>query len=168
MIIDQHVAHERILYEKVLNRLDANIPFSQQLLFPRTVELNPGTFGLLKEIYPILARLGFEVKFFSKQTIVIEGVPDDIKNGSEEVVLKEIIDEYISNSREKKLEETENIAKSYSCKAAIKAGDKLSDREMRLLIDQLFATSMPYVCPHGRPIVVKISLDEFDRRFGRT
>lgn len=168
MIIDQHVAHERILYEKVLNRLDANIPFSQQLLFPRTVELNPGTFGLLKEIYPMLARLGFDVKFFSKQTIVIEGVPDDIKNGSEEVVLKEIIDEYISNSREKKLEETENIAKSYSCKAAIKAGDKLSDREMRLLIDQLFATSMPYVCPHGRPIVVKISLDEFDRRFGRT
>ena len=168
MIIDQHVAHERILYEKVLNRLDANIPFSQQLLFPKTLDLNPGTFGLLKEIYPILAKLGFEIKFFSKQTIVIEGVPDDIKNGSEEIVLKEIIDEYISNSREKKLDETENIAKSYSCKAAIKAGDKLSDREMRLLIDQLFATSMPYVCPHGRPIVVKISLDEFDRRFGRT
>lgn len=168
MIIDQHVAHERILYEKVLNRLDANIPFSQQLLFSRTVELDPGTFALLKEIYPLLFKLGFEIKFFSKQTIVIEGVPDDIKNGSEEIILKEIIDEYINNSREKKLEETENIAKSYSCKAAIKAGDKLSDREMRLLIDQLFATSMPYVCPHGRPIVVKISLDEFDRRFGRT
>ena len=60
------------------------------------------------------------------------------------------------------------IAKSYSCHTAIKSGDKLSEREMRLLIDQLFATSMPYVCPHGRPIVIKISLDEFDRRFGRT
>jgi DNA mismatch repair protein MutL len=60
------------------------------------------------------------------------------------------------------------MAAAYSCKAAIKAGDKLSEEEMRLLIDQLFATSMPYVCPHGRPIVVKISLDEFDRRFGRT
>ncbi|MDP1993833.1 MAG: DNA mismatch repair protein MutL, partial [Ignavibacteria bacterium] len=62
----------------------------------------------------------------------------------------------------------DNIAKSYSCRTAIKAGDKLSEKEMRLLIDQLFATSMPYVCPHGRPIVVKISLEEFDRRFGRT
>ena len=58
--------------------------------------------------------------------------------------------------------------KSYSCKTAIKAGDKLNEKEMRLLIDQLFATSMPYVCPHGRPIVIKISLEEFDRRFGRT
>jgi DNA mismatch repair protein MutL len=95
-------------------------------------------------------------------------VPDDIKNGSEERILKEIIEEYKTNQLEKKLEEKDNIAKSYSCKTAIKAGDKLSENEMRLLIDQLFATSMPYVCPHGRPIVIKISLEEFDRRFGRT
>jgi DNA mismatch repair protein MutL len=66
------------------------------------------------------------------------------------------------------LEVQDNIAKSYSCKAAIKAGDKLSEPEMRLLVDQLFATSMPYVCPHGRPIVVKIPLLELDRRFERT
>ncbi|MHB1688163.1 MAG: DNA mismatch repair endonuclease MutL [Ignavibacteriaceae bacterium] len=168
MIIDQHVAHERVLYEKVWKRFEADLPFSQQLLFPRTVELDPGSFGLLKEIYPYLTRLGFTLKFFSKNTIVIEGVPDDVKSGSEEKVLLELIEEYTINQREKKLESKENIAKSYSCKAAIKAGDYLSEKEMRLLIDQLFATSMPYVCPHGRPIVIKISLDEFDRRFGRT
>ena len=168
MIIDQHAAHERILYEKALKRFEANLPFSQQLLFPKTLELNPGTFEILKEIDAYLIKLGFEVKFFSKNTIVIEGVPDDVKSGSEEKILLELIDEYSSNQREKKLEERENIAKSYSCKTAIKTGDRLSDKEMRLLIDQLFATSMPYVCPHGRPIVVKISLDEFDRRFGRT
>jgi DNA mismatch repair protein MutL len=168
MIIDQHVAHERILYEKALKRFEANLPFSQQLLFPKTLELDPGTFEVLKEINPYLIKLGFELKFFSKNTIVIEGVPDDVKSGSEEKILIELIEEYTSNEREKKLEERDNIAKSYSCKTAIKAGDKLSDIEMRLLIDQLFATSMPYVCPHGRPIVVKISLDEFDRRFGRT
>ena len=80
----------------------------------------------------------------------------------------DLIREYSQEQREKDLEERERVAKTYSCKAAIKAGDNLSEREMRLLIDQLFATSMPYVCPHGRPIVVKISLDEFDRRFGRT
>jgi len=168
MIIDQHVAHERILYEKALNRLEANLPFSQQLLFPKTIELDPGSFSVLKEINSFLIKLGFAIKFFSRNTAVVEGVPDDVKKGSEEKVLRELIDEYVSNQREKKLEERDNIAKSYSCHTAIKAGDNLTEKEMRLLIDQLFATSMPYVCPHGRPIVVKISLDEFDRRFGRT
>jgi len=168
MIIDQHAAHERILYEKALKRFEANMPFSQQLLFPKTIDLDPARFAILKEINLFLMKLGFAVKFLGRNTIVIEGVPDDIKKGSEEKVLLELIEEYAFNSREKKLEERENIAKSYSCKAAIKAGDYLNDKEMRLLIDQLFAASMPYVCPHGRPIVVKISLEEFDRRFGRT
>lgn len=168
MIIDQHVAHERILYEKALKRLDADLPFSQQLLFPKTIHLDPGKFQVLKELDPYMQKLGFDLKFFSKNTVVIDGVSDDIIAGSEAKLLLEIVEEYAANQREKKLEERDNIAKSYSCKTAIKAGDKLSDREMRLLIDQLFATSMPYVCPHGRPVVIKISLDEFDRRFGRT
>jgi DNA mismatch repair protein MutL len=168
MIIDQHAAHERILYEKALKRFEANMPFSQQLLFPKTLDLDPARFAILKEINPFLLKLGFAVKFFGRNTIVIEGVPEDIKKGSEEKVLLDLIEEFTVNLKEKKLEERENIAKSYSCKAAIKAGDYQNEREMRLLIDQLFATSMPYVCPHGRPIVVKISLEEFDRRFGRT
>jgi DNA mismatch repair protein MutL len=168
MIIDQHVAHERILYEKALKRFDANMPFSQQLLFPRRMELDPGTYGIVKELYPYLSKLGFAIKFSAKNAVTIEGVPEDVVAGSEEKILIELVDEYLTNQREKKLEQRDNIAKSYSCKAAIKAGDKLTDHEMRLLIDQLFATSMPYVCPHGRPILVKISLDEFDRRFGRT
>ncbi len=168
MIIDQHVAHERILYEKALTRLETDIPFSQQLLFPITIQFDPASYEILKEIYPYLQRLGFQLKFSQRYYITIEGVPDDIKNGSEERILKEILEEYQNNQLEKKLEEKDNIAKSYSCKTAIKAGDKLSDSEMRLLIDQLFATSMPYVCPHGRPIVIKITLEEFDRRFGRT
>jgi DNA mismatch repair protein MutL len=168
MIIDQHVAHERILYEKALTRFDADFPFSQQLIFPKTINLDPGQIGILKEIQSHLTKLGFDIKFFGQNTVVIDGVPDDIKGGSEEKVLIDLIDEFKNNEREKDLDIKDNVAKSYSCKAAIKAGDKLSEREMRLLIDQLFATSMPYVCPHGRPIVVKISLDEFDRRFGRT
>jgi DNA mismatch repair protein MutL len=168
MIIDQHVAHERILYEKALNRMEADIPFSQQLLFPKKIKVDPGSYQLLKELNTHLVHLGFEIKFLTKDYIIIEGVPDDVKKGSEEKVLFEILEEYLNNQREKKLEEKDNVAKSYSCRTAIKAGDKLSEKEMRLLIDQLFATTMPYVCPHGRPIVVKISLNEFDRRFGRT
>lgn len=168
MIIDQHVAHERILYEKALNRLEADLPFSQHLLFPLTIQMDPGSYQILKELDPMLNRLGFQLKYFSKNTIIVEGVPEDIKSGSEERILKEFIEEFAVNQREKKLEQRDNIAKSYSCKAAIKAGDFLTEKEMRLLIDQLFATSMPYVCPHGRPVIIKISLEEFDRRFGRT
>ena len=168
MIIDQHVAHERILYEKVLSRLDANMPFIQQLLFPIKIQFDVASYEILKELNAMITKLGFKLKFLPKSYVMIEGVPDDVKNGSEEKILREFISEYMNNQSEKQLEEKDNIAKSYSCKAAIKAGDNLTEKEMRLLIDQLFATSMPYVCPHGRPIMIKISLDEFDRRFGRT
>ncbi len=168
MIIDQHVAHERVLYEKALNRFEADIPFSQQLLFPRTIQVDPGRYELLEELYPYLNKLGFEIKFKGNNKIELIGVPDDIKGGSEEIILLEIVEEYSNNLIEKGLEEKDNLAKSYSCKTAIKAGDYLSEREMRLLVDQLFATTMPYACPHGRPIVIKITLNEFDRRFGRT
>ncbi len=168
MIIDQHVAHERILYEKALSRLETNLPFSQQLLFPIKLQFDLASYEILKELDQMISKLGFKLKYLPKNYILIEGVPDDIKSGSEEKILKEFISEYLANQSQKHLEEKDNIAKSYSCKAAIKAGDKLSEKEMRLLIDQLFATSMPYVCPHGRPIVIKISLEEFDRRFGRT
>ncbi len=168
MIIDMHVAHERILYEKALNLLSAEMPFSQQLLFSQTVRIDPADYELLKEIYPHLVKLGFDVKFKSNFTIEIKGVPGDVKVGSEIETLNEILDEYKLNQREKNLDLVHNIAASYSCKTAIKTGDRISEQEMRLLVDQLFATSMPYVCPHGRPIVIKIPLTEFDRRFGRT
>ncbi len=168
MIIDQHVAHERILYEKALSRLEANMPFTQQLLFPIKIQFDVASYEILKGLNSMVTKLGFKLKYLAKSYIMIEGVPDDITSGFEEKILREFVSEYVNNQNEKQLEEKDNIAKSYSCKAAIKAGDKLSEKEMRLLIDQLFATSMPYVCPHGRPIVIKISLEEFDRRFGRT
>ncbi|MBK8946042.1 MAG: DNA mismatch repair endonuclease MutL [Ignavibacteriae bacterium] len=168
MIIDAHVAHERILYEKAINSFEANLPFTQQLLFAQTLQLDPADYLLVKELEPHLTKLGFALKFFSKNVIVIDGVPSDINVGSEVETFLDILNEYKSNDQEKHLEQKDNIAKSYSCKAAIKAGDKLNEREMRILVDQLFATSMPYVCPHGRPIIVKIPITEFDKRFGRT
>jgi len=168
MIIDQHVAHERILYEKAQRAFNANMAFSQQLLFSQTIKIDQGEMGLLKELQPYLTKLGFEIRFFGNDTIVIDGVPQDVKLGHEEEVLMDILHEYRKNETEKGIEEHDNLAKSFACKAAIKAGDKLTEREMRLLVDQLFATSVPYVCPHGRPVIIKIQLDEFDKRFGRT
>jgi DNA mismatch repair protein MutL len=168
MIIDTHVAHERILYEKALTSINANIPFSQQLLFPQKVSLDPADFQLIKELETYLINLGFTFKYKVKNTVEIVGIPADLKSEHEVETLLEILHEYRKNEQEKHLEITDNLAKSFSCKAAIKAGDKLSEKELRILVDQLFATSMPYVCPHGRPIVIKIPIEELDKKFGRT
>lgn len=168
MIIDQHVAHERILYEMAKKQLTQGIPLFQQLLFPKVIHTDPARVMLVKELQEYLQRLGFIVKAISNTDVVVEAIPSQVKTDEEEKILLEIIDQYIENKEEKILDATENMAKSFSCKAAIKAGERLSQEEMRRLIDELFATENPYVCPHGRPVVLKISLDEFDRRFGRT
>ncbi|MBI3124506.1 MAG: DNA mismatch repair endonuclease MutL [Ignavibacteriales bacterium] len=168
MIIDSHVAHERILYEQAMQSFEANIPFSQHLLFPQTVKLDPADYLLMKELETYLTNLGFEIKFQPKNTVLIVGIPSDIKIEHEVETLLEILNEFRKNEQFKQLEVRDNLAKSFSCKAAIKAGDRLTENEMRILVDKLFATSMPYVCPHGRPIVIKIPLEEFDKRFGRT
>lgn len=168
MIIDAHVAHERILYEQALQSFEANIPFSQHLLFPQSVKLDPADFQLIKDLEVYLTNLGFEIKYQAKNTVLIIGIPSDIKIEHEVEALLEILHEFRKNEQLNQLETRDNLAKSFSCKAAIKAGDRLSENEMRILVDKLFATSMPYVCPHGRPIVIKIPLNEFDKRFGRT
>jgi DNA mismatch repair protein MutL len=168
MIIDQHVAHERVLYERVLERFDSAPCPPQQILFPFTVEFTAGDHALVMELLPHLEKLGFAIKPFGKNTVMIEGVPPDLQQGSNEKIIEEILALYKEYHDESPMEVRNNLAKSFSCKAAIKAGDKLSEQQMQSLIDQLFSTRMPFVCPHGRPIVLKISTEEFDRRFGRT
>ncbi len=167
MIIDQHVAHERILYERALKRFTTQNPASQQLLFPETVELGHAEVELVKEIHPLLHTLGFDLKIFSKNTIVIEGIPADVRPGYEHNILQKVLDEYRS-TMDAQIDVRDNLAKSFACKTAIKSGDSLTDEEMRDLIDQLFGTEMPYVCPHGRPVVIKLSVEELDKKFGRT
>lgn len=168
MIVDQHVAHERILYERAVQNLENALPSSQQLLFPQTVALSPTEYALVKEILPDLRKLGFDLKLFGKNTVVIEGIPSDVRVGNEGRILLDLLDEIQRNEHNAKIDARDNLAKSFACKAAIKAGDKLKPDEMINLIDHLFATKMPYVCPHGRPVVLKITLDELDKRFGRT
>lgn len=168
MIIDQHVAHERILYEKAIERIENSISFSQQLLFPETLELNPADFQLVMELESYLSRLGFDFRQIGKNSIIIEGIPQDVKIGKEKEILIEILELYREFSTLSITNEKDNLAKSYACKSAIKAGDPLTEKEMISLIDNLFATKLPYVCPHGRPVFIKLTIDELDRRFGRT
>jgi len=167
MIIDQHVAHERVLYERAVDVMHQNVPNSQQLLFPQKVEFRLWEYEVFEEIREDLDRLGFNLRKFGKQTVMIEGVPQDVKPGSEVTILQDMIAEYQDNASRLKLEKRDNLAKSYSCRNAIMAGQKLTLEEMRTLIDNLFATREPYSCPHGRPVIIKLSLDQLDRMFGR-
>jgi DNA mismatch repair protein MutL len=168
MIVDQHVAHERILYERAVIRFEHNMQSAQQLLFPFTVQLSPGDYSLLTELHAYFHDLGFEIKLFGGNTIVIEGAPPDVKAGNEVRIVEDLLAVYKEHNQHSDIDSRDALAKMYSCKAAVKAGDSLTEQEMRSLLDQLFATKIPYVCPHGRPIVLKISIDELDRRFGRT
>lgn len=168
MIVDQHVAHERILYERILKSLEDGATRSQELLFPQSVELLPREVVLIRELEDQLRKLGFHIRYFGGMTVIIDAVPADVKSGSEAEILREMLESYEEYDKLGKFSQREALAAGFSCKAAIKSGDKLSQDEMHTLIEQLFQTKMPYVCPHGRPIVIKLALDELDRRFGRT
>jgi len=166
VVIDQHVAHERILYEKAKKSFSEKPASSQQLLFPQTVELTPEDFEILLEMLPFLQKIGFVIKSFGGRTVVIEGVPAGVRVGGENKILMDIIDEY-KNNLNAEVDIRERVAKSYACRSAIMAGEKLTPDAMNALIDQLFTTENPYFCPHGRPVMITISIDELDKRFER-
>ncbi|NTU57928.1 MAG: DNA mismatch repair endonuclease MutL [Chlorobiaceae bacterium] len=167
MIIDQHVAHERVLYERAIDVMNEEVPNSQQLLFPQKIDLKAWQYEIYEEISEEIYRLGFNIRPFGGMSVMIEGVPPDVRDGTESTILQDMIAEYQENASKLKLEKRDNLAKSYSCRNAIMTGQKLNVDEMRMLIDRLFATRMPYVCPHGRPVIIRLSLDELDRMFGR-
>ena len=165
-IIDQHVAHERILFEEALHLLETRSGHSQTLLFPQTVEFPPDDYNTLLDILADLNKLGFQIREFGPRTLLIEAVPADMRGGQEGEVLRELVDNY-RTSREFDYSPGKRLAASYSCKAAVKAGDPLTEEEMRTLVDRLFATQHPYYCPHGRPIIIQLTMEELDKRFER-
>ena len=167
VIIDQHVAHERILFEQAMEAMENQPMASQTLLFPQVVEFPPDDFSILLEIISYLHKIGFRLKEFGKNTVLVEGVPSEMGWGNEKRILQDIIDYYQNHNKEYSSHQ-EALAASFACHAAIKAGDSLTKEEMQTLIDRLFATKHPYYCPHGRPIIINLSLDELDRRFERS
>ena len=122
----------------------------------------------MRELRNDITGLGFEISLDRGDTIIVHGVPHDVRAGQESAILRELLDQYLEYQHMGLTDQRHMIAASFACRAAIKAGDPLSQEEMLNLIENLFATSMPYVCPHGRPIVIRIELSELDRRFGRT
>ena len=167
VIIDQHVAHERVLFERVMRVLkEGDASYGQKLLFPQKLNLNYEDFMVFKDINDVLDKLGFSIKVFSGNTIIIEAMPSDVKVGRESQILLDIID-YYHNEPLKAFDHIEKVAAAYACKNAIKSGEKLNQVEMHNLVDQLFACESPFFCPHGRPVIVTIELDELDRKFKR-
>ena len=167
VIIDQHVAHERILYERISKVFrEERREAGQKLLFPHKLTLNYDDFMVFKEIYEWLNKLGFGIQIFSGNTIVIEAMPADVKVGRESQIILDIID-YYRNEPLKEFNHYEKVAAAYACKNAIKSGEILSQKEMQNLVDQLFACESPFFCPHGRPVIVTIDLEELDRKFKR-
>ena len=166
VIIDQHVAHERILFEEAIAAFKKNPMSSQTLLFPEEMQFAPDEYSVLLEILSYLEKIGFRMSQSGKDTVLIESIPSEMTWGREKEVIKDIIDNFESSHKEYSSLQ-ENIAASFACHAAIKAGDKLTAEEMRELVDRLFGTKHPYYCPHGRPIIVQLSLEELDKRFER-
>jgi len=120
----------------------------------------------VKDLEPHLRQLGFDLKVFGRNTVVIEGIPADVKPGSEQKILTDVLEDFKANEHASVIDVRDRLAKSFACKAAIKAGDPLNAQEMTVLIEQLFLTNMPYVCPHGRPVVIRIPVE--DRPVGKT
>ena len=166
VIIDQHVAHERILYEDALKAFESTSMASQTLLFPETLEFSPDDFDALFDVLPYLEKIGFKIKKQDKLSIKIDAIPSEMAIGNEREVIREILDNFLKE-RKKYSSFQEGIAAMFACKAAIKAGDSLMREEMQELVNRLFSTKHPYYCPHGRPIIVQMSLDELDGRFER-
>ncbi|RMF61304.1 MAG: DNA mismatch repair protein MutL, partial [Bacteroidetes bacterium] len=167
MIVDQNAAHERVLYEKALENLKGGFGLSQQLLFPHTLEFAPDDHELIKELLPDLRSLGFDIELFSGRSVVIRGVPAEIRAGDERTILLDILDQYKTFGDTGRDRRRDALAKSIARRSAIKAGTKLSVKEMRTLIDQLFLCEMPYACPQGRPTMIKITTEELQKRFAR-
>jgi DNA mismatch repair protein MutL len=163
VVVDQHAAHERILFEEALKaRAQAS---AQGLLFPITVELNPEEFEAWTRANELLSRMGIETKHFSGTTVVVETVPAGSFLGKDEV--REFFAELVRVGQDSAGFEAE-VARLVACKGAVKAGQRLAQPEMESLINRLFACREPYFCPHGRPAIIKITLEDLARRFGRT
>lgn len=167
-IIDQHAAHERILYERALKAMNEGFAYGQELLFPVKIHCTGAETALVQELRTDLAGMGFVVEILSPQELEIRAVPADVRTGREEDSLREILEQYREYNEIRYTSARDNLAASFGCRSAIRAGDLLTLQEMRSLVDDLYASAMPYACPHGRPIIIEIPLDELDRRFGRT
>lgn len=169
MLIDQQAAHERILYERFTLHLEDRKGASQQSLFPQTVTLSPNDYELAKSLLEDIKSLGFEVREFGKNTLVIEGIPVDLggSNINETQLFEHLIEGFKNSQQGLKLDKRDALARSMARNSAIKSGTALSQEEMNTLIEQLFACKIPNFSISGKPVIQTIGLAELDKKFDK-
>lgn len=169
LIIDQHSAHERVLFEDLMRTFANGGAASQRLLFPITLRLTPAEYDLFESSAGIFESTGFEIEPFGGRTVIVHAAPAPHPWFDPERCLREMIGELVAGSELTRAagNQHERIAMTFACKAAIKAGQKLGGDEMQLLFDRLFGTELPYHDVHGRPTIIRLSLEELERRLGR-
>ena len=158
ILIDQQKAHERILYEKYLDALDRQTMASQQKLFPKTVTLNSSDEILLKYILPEIRLLGFDINELGKNTFVVNGVPAELNHHDEQGLVEYILENYKQQTSQS--DKKEKIARTLAKRASVKVGTKLSEEEMNVLMDELFACKIFDYSPDGNVCVVKLSVED--------
>ncbi len=169
LLIDQHVAHERILFEQHWNALRRKKVETQRLLIPETLDLSPAQAAAFDQLLPELEENGFELGRLSGRTVAIKAIPAMLGAGVARTLLLELLDAIEENRRGLSLDEIRaEIAASLACRAAIKINMPLAPEKMRWLIDELMKKENPATCPHGRPIILRITAKEIEKGFQRT
>jgi DNA mismatch repair protein MutL len=167
LILDQQMAHERILFERYLKQLSSSSGASQQCLFPPTLQLNPSDFSLVMDMLGELKSLGFIVEEFGKDTVLIQGVPADVQIKNEKELFEGLIDQFKNFKNELSLDKRENLARSLAKKSSLKRGQKLNSQEMETLVGQLFACKNSNYSPSGNKTFVKLDLSNIQAFFGK-
>lgn len=170
VVIDQHAAHERIVYEKLMHRVGGAPAVRQKLILPIVIDIPPYIASdirdLVEENIELLEKIGFAIKKFSGNSLVIEEIPAELGDWQGGKVFIEILKQ-LEQELEINADFRDSLAKSIACKSSIKAGHKLSRKEMLNLINDLFACQTPYFCPHGRPVLIKMTIQDFEKKFKR-
>jgi DNA mismatch repair protein MutL len=167
IIVDQHSAHERVLYEAIMVQLSGAGAPAQRLLLPLTLELTDEELDAFESHEEQLRRVGFEAEAFGGRTMVIHAVPTPHPRFDAGACFREMVADLARGRFGGWANRLERFAATYACRAAVKAGDRLGEREMRELLLQLFATDLPPHDVHGRATIVQLPREELERRFGR-
>jgi DNA mismatch repair protein MutL len=167
ILVDQHSAHERVLYERFLMAIDQGGAPSQRLLFPETIHLSPDDADAFEANADLLARVGYEIENFGGHTLIVHAVPAPHPRFDAFRCLRESLATLSGGRSAATHARHEHLAATVACKAAVKAGDALSIDEMRALFRNLMRSTLPAADVHGRATIVRVSWDELERRFGR-
>jgi DNA mismatch repair protein MutL len=168
VLLDQHAAHERILFEQMIKRMQHGHAPSQRLLLPETVEVAVRDAHFLRELIPTLTRLGVSLSEFGERTFLLDGLPPFVKAAEPRRFVLELIDQLrAAGQGVNTVRLGEDVIAKTVCRHAVKANDALSGVELENLINDLRNCEMPYTCPHGRPTILEMSYRELERKFGR-